>query len=190
LKTIFCSRRWTQIDTKTKTLALISIVALVAVAGILFSANQLNVNADTNSTSTITADNSTADSSTITTTVDETSQGNWCFSNERMDMQMHHRFSSGQVQVSDEFKENVTSIANADSDVQDLLNNGYNVTSVTPIFQSVVDGNGYVTTKASTAILTLTKDDSSSYGKAQVLVDLDQATVTKIYIETKTLIEK
>jgi len=109
-----------------------------------------------------------------------------------MGMHMRHGYggSNGQVQVSDEFKENVTSIAKADSDVQDLLNQGYNVTSVTPILQSTVDGNGYLTTKASTAILTLTKDDTNSIGRAQVIVNIDEASVTKIYIETRTLIEK
>jgi hypothetical protein len=107
-----------------------------------------------------------------------------------MGMHTRHGYSSSQVQVSDEFKANVTSIATADSDVQDLLDQGYNVTSVTPILQSIVDGNGYLTTKASTAILTLTKEDTNSIGRAQVLVNLDEASVTKIYIETRTLIEK
>jgi hypothetical protein len=107
-----------------------------------------------------------------------------------MGMHTRHGYSSSQILVSDEFKENVTSIANADSDVQDLLNQGYNVTSVTPILQSTIDGNGYLTTKASTAILTLTKEDTNNIGRAQVIVNIDEAAVTKIYIETKTLIEK
>lgn len=93
----------------------------------------------------------------------------------------------GAIQLSDEFKQNVTNIANADSDVQNLLNNGYNVTSVTPIIGSTVDANGNVVTKASSAVLTLEKDTT---GRATVLVDIDQAKVTKILIETRTLIEK
>ena len=92
--------------------------------------------------------------------------------------------------VSDEFKANVTSIASSDSDVQNLLDNGYNVTSVIPQYTSIVDGNGNVTTKASSAILILTKEDTNSTGKAAVLVDLTEAKVSKIYIETRTLIEK
>ena len=56
----------------------------------------------------------------------------------------------GAIQVSTEFQQNVTNIAKSDSDVQNLLNNGYNVTSVTPIIGSTVDANGNVITKAST----------------------------------------
>ncbi len=169
-------------------------LVLAAAATTLLVTNQLNVNADTNSTSTVTSDDSATNTSTTTTVADDNASQYFCFGHGRMGLmtiQVEHGFGGhGQVQVSDEFKENVTSIASADSDVQDLLNNGYNVTAVTPILQSTVDGNGYVTTRASTAILTLTKDDTNSYGRAQVLVNIDQATVTKIYTETRTLIEK
>ncbi|XHH09701.1 MAG: hypothetical protein ACFCUE_03495 [Candidatus Bathyarchaeia archaeon] len=178
------------IDLKTKSLALISIVVLAAIGGTLITTNQLNVNADTNSTATATLD--TSEVNTNTTTPNQETSQNGCSPcvGEGMLTQTRHRYSSGQVQVSDEFKENVTSIASQDSDVQDLLNQGYNVTSVTPIIESTIDGNGYLTTKASTAILALSKEDTNSYGKAQVIVDMDEAAVTKIYIETRTLIEK
>ena len=93
----------------------------------------------------------------------------------------------GAIQVSSEFQQNVTNIAKADSDVQNLLNNGYNVTSVRPIITSIIDANGNVVTKATSAELILQKDTT---GRALVIVNLDQAKVTKIVTMTKTIIEK
>jgi hypothetical protein len=176
---------------------MISIVVLAAVAGtLLVFENQLNVNADTNSTSTVTSDNS--DNSTTTTTQvtnDNSTQSNSAGSNHLRDSLRGCQHGSdntgyGQIVVSDEFKQNVTDIASNDTDVQNLLNTGYNITSVTPIFQSTVNGNGQVTTQATTAILTLTLDGTNNTGRATILVDLEQAKVTKIYTETRTIIEK
>jgi hypothetical protein len=91
------------------------------------------------------------------------------------------------LEVSAEFKQTVTDIANNDTDVQNLLAEGYNVTSVRPIIKNVVDAEGLVTTKATSAILTLEKDTS---GFASVNVDLEQAKVTQIVIMTRTVIDK
>jgi hypothetical protein len=175
-------------------LALLSVVFLATVAGTLVLADQLNVKADTDSTSTVTTDNT--DTTTATSTANDNSSttnvtgytdfGRGWF--REYPRGMGHAFGGfGAIQVSDEFKQNVNSIAQADSDVQNLLNTGYNVTSVTPILGSTVNANGNVVTKASSAILTLEKDTT---GRATVLVDMDQAKVTKIYIETRTLIKK
>jgi hypothetical protein len=174
-------------------------VALAAVAGtLLVFETQLNVNADTNSTSTVTSDNSTTNSNTATTITNDNStrQFGGCFKHghggDFMGQQGFGQqcFGSSQVQVSDEFKANVTSIASSDSDVQTLLSNGYNVTSIIPQLQSIVDGNGNVTTKATSALVILTKEDTNSTGRAIVFVDMTEAKVTKIYTETRTLIEK
>jgi hypothetical protein len=176
-------------------------VVLAAVAGtLLVVETQLNVNADTNSTSTVTSDSSSTTTNTDTAIANDNStqtgfEGGFRhgrgggFMNEQQGCG-NSGLGGSQIQVSDEFKANVTSIASSDSDVQNLLNNGYNVTSVIPQYQSIVDGNGNVTTKASTAILILTKEDTNSTGKAAVFVDLTEAKVTKIYTETRTLIEK
>jgi hypothetical protein len=172
-------------------LALISVIALAAVAGTLLATAQLNVNADTNSTGTVTTDNTDTNNNTTTPATGDTVQMfAGCLGHGRMHFNGVSEGYGGQIQVSDEFEQNVTNIANADSDVETLLNNGYNVTSITPLFHSIVDGNGNMTTKASNAILVLTKDDTNSMGRAIVQVDLDQAKVTSIYTETKTLIEK
>jgi hypothetical protein len=51
----------------------------------------------------------------------------------------------------------------------------------------VVDGNGYVSTKATTAMLLLQNGTS---GFASVLVDLEQGKVTQIVTITRTVIQK
>jgi hypothetical protein len=92
------------------------------------------------------------------------------------------------VQVSAEFTQNVTSIAKNDTDVQNLLAQGYNITSVVrPVINSIIDSKGYVITKATSAVLILQKDTS---GFASVTVDLEKGKVTKILILTRTVIEK
>jgi hypothetical protein len=93
----------------------------------------------------------------------------------------------GPVEVSAEFEQNVTNIAKSDSDVQNLLAEGYNITLVRPIIKSVVDANGYVTAKATSAIVILQKDTS---GQASVFVNLEEGKVTRIVILTRTVIEK
>jgi hypothetical protein len=93
----------------------------------------------------------------------------------------------GSIEVSEEFKENVINIAKSDTDVQNLLNQGYNVTAVKPIIKTIVEGDGTVVTKATSAILMLEKDTT---GRAFVWVDLEQGKVTRIEILTITVIEK
>ncbi len=74
----------------------------------------------------------------------------------------------GGIQVSSDFTANVTTIANSDTDVQNLINQGYNITSIRPVITNTVDGNGNIVTKASTADLTL----QGTVGRAFVVVDL------------------
>lgn len=91
------------------------------------------------------------------------------------------------MEVSEEFEANVIDIAKSDEDVQDLLDDGYNITGVRPIIKSVVEGDGSVVTKATSAIVMLEKDTTS---RASVWVDLEEAKVTEIVILTRTVIEK
>jgi hypothetical protein len=93
----------------------------------------------------------------------------------------------GFVEVSEEYEENVINIAKNDSDVQELLDDGYNITGVKPIIKAVVEGDGTVVTKATSAIIMLKKDTTSH---ASVWVDVEEAKVTKIVILTRTVIEK
>ena len=94
----------------------------------------------------------------------------------------------GRVEVSEEFKANVISIAENDVDVQELLAQGYSVKGVRPILKSIVDADGDVTTKVTKAVVVLESEDGTSH--AAVMVDLDEARVTKIVIITRTVIEK
>jgi len=93
----------------------------------------------------------------------------------------------GPITVSEEYKENVLNIAESDSDVQELLADGYNITGVRPIISTTVEADGTVTMKATTAIVSLQKDTT---GRALVWVDVEQAKVTRIEILTITVIEK
>lgn len=92
----------------------------------------------------------------------------------------------GAIQVSSDFTQNVTNIAKNDSDVQNLLSQGFNITSVRPIISSMVDGNGNIITKSAGADLTL----QSATGRSLVVVDLSQEKVTKIVTITMTEIDK
>jgi hypothetical protein len=140
------------------------------------------------------ADSTTTTTDTTTTTVDSNSTdvigGNFG------GMVGHHGFGGGSmrasgtygaIEVSDEFKQTVTDIAENDTDVQTLLADGYNVTSITPIIKTVVDADGYVVTKATSAIVILQKDTT---GYASVSVDIDDAKVAQIVILTRTVIDK
>jgi hypothetical protein len=100
---------------------------------------------------------------------------------------MGGRGGFGFIKVSDEFKETVLSVAEADSDVQALLTDGYNITQVRPIIKSVVEADGTVVTKATSAIVMLEKDTTSH---ATALVDVEEAKVTEIVILTRTVIDK
>ncbi len=93
----------------------------------------------------------------------------------------------GFIEVSEEFKENAINIAKSDEDVQELLDEGYNITGVRPIIKSIVEADGTVVTKATSAIVMLEKDTTS---RASVSVDLEEAKVTKIVIVAITVIEK
>jgi hypothetical protein len=93
----------------------------------------------------------------------------------------------GNITVSQEYEDKVISIAQNDTDVQSLLAEGYNITSVRPIISTTVEADGTVTMKATTAVVILEKDTT---GRALVTVNVDEAKVTKIVTFTRTVIEK
>ncbi|MEM4505588.1 MAG: hypothetical protein QXE94_05955 [Candidatus Bathyarchaeia archaeon] len=98
-----------------------------------------------------------------------------------------HGFCGYGLEVSEGYKEKVLNIVKSDADVQKLLNEGYNITGIKPLIKSVVNEDGTVIAKATTAIVMLKKDAT---GRAMVLVDLEQGKVTKIVSLTLTVIEK
>ena len=93
----------------------------------------------------------------------------------------------GFITVSQEYRDNVIHIAQNDSDVQNLLADGYNITDVRPIINTIVEADGTVTMKATTAIVMLSQNTT---GKAFVTVNVDEGKVTEIVILTRTVIEK
>jgi len=93
----------------------------------------------------------------------------------------------GAIEVSEDYEENVINIAKSDPDVLDLLDSDYNVTGVRPIITTIVDADGNVVMKATSAVVRLEKDTTS---RAFVWVDLEEGKVTRIAILTVTIIEK
>ncbi|MCX8205339.1 MAG: hypothetical protein N3H31_06790 [Candidatus Nezhaarchaeota archaeon] len=92
------------------------------------------------------------------------------------------------VEVSEEFKERVVSIATKDPDVQSLVNEGYEVAAVRPVVRAVVLGDGSVAMKATGAVLILSKEGAK--GKACVWVDVEKEKVVKIVVTTVKVVEK
>ena len=99
----------------------------------------------------------------------------------------HEPRGFGFIEVSEEFEQNVINIAKNDTDVQTLLDEGYNITGVRPNIKTIVEADGTVATKATSAIVMLEKDTT---GCASVWVDIEQAKVTEIVTLTRTVIEK
>ena len=93
----------------------------------------------------------------------------------------------GNIEVSEEYTANVNTILDGDADAQDLISQGYNVTSINPIVKNVIEADGTLATKATTATVTLQNGTS---GYATVSVDIEQAKVTQIVIITRTVIDK
>jgi len=182
-------------NTKTKALALLSVIVVAVVAGSVIFTLQ-SVKADT--TSPVATDSETTPSAVNAT--DNVPNGFNGFAGGPMTMGMEPRFGMVPrrmdrsfegfgpcaIQISSDFTANVTNIAKNDSDVQNLLNQGYNITAIHPLINTTVDGNGNVVTKASTADLILI----GTNGRALVVVDLTQAKVTKIVNLTITEINK
>jgi hypothetical protein len=175
---------------KSKILALFSVIAIAAiVSGILLVPQMVNA-AETEDTSL-----TTQTSDTTETTAEETNAtviprwNSHCIGFGRRGMRSGpHDFGGfGAIEVSEEFEQTVTSIAESDTDVQNLIDDGYNVTSVRPIIKTVIDAEGNVVTKATSAVLTLQKDTT---GHATVTVDIEEAKVTQIIILTRTVIDK
>lgn len=92
------------------------------------------------------------------------------------------------VEVSEEFRERVVGVASQDPDVKSLLDEGYQVVDVRPVIKLVVSGDGTVTAKAPSAVLTLRKEDGG--GRAFVWVDVEQGKVVKVVVCTVKVIEK
>jgi hypothetical protein len=182
-------------NTRTKALALLSIIAIAGIAGSLLFVMQ-SVKADP--TAAVASD-SELTPSTVNATGNSLT-GFYGFGGGPIMMgepgfAMGHRgmdrglggFGTSAIQVSSDYIANVTNIVNNDSDVQNLLNQGYNITSIRPVISTTIDGNGNLVTSASTAKVLLQGNNGS---RSLVTVDLSQAKVTKIVTLNVTEIDK
>ncbi len=93
----------------------------------------------------------------------------------------------GYVEVSAAYNETVTNITKSDTDVQNLLADGYSISAIRPIIKTTVEADGSVFQKATSAVVLLTKDSTA---RATAWVDLSAGKVTKIVILTMTVIDK
>ncbi|MEM4462205.1 MAG: hypothetical protein QW695_04980 [Candidatus Bathyarchaeia archaeon] len=91
------------------------------------------------------------------------------------------------IEISEEYKVKILDILYSDSDIEKLLEEGYNITTIIPIIKAVIQGNGEVVFKATNAVVTLRKN---SEGIAYVEVNIETSRVTRIVIWSRTVIEK
>jgi len=186
-------------NSKTKAFTLLSVIVVAVVAGSFIYVSQSIAKADT--TTSVATDSETTPLSSVNVTDNVPNSFNG-FGNGPMAMGMEPRFGMGHrgmgrgfgggfgpgaIQVSSDFTANVTNIAKSDSDVQNLLNQGFNITSIRPVITTSIDGNGNLSTKVSTANVFLQGNNGS---RSFVVVDLTQAKVTKIVTMTVTEIDK
>ena len=190
----FCKTEVKKINRKTTAISLILLTTLAAAVGALtltaFAAT------DTNSTTTDT-------SAAVTTDTSQYANQMQFNGNMMMDSQGFSGFGAGprgqcgrgggfmggmaNLEVSTEYTANVNAILNNDTDVQNLISQGYNVTSIRPVIKNVIEADGTLSTKATTAIVTL-QNGTSGYATARV--DITEAKVTQIVILTRTVIDK
>lgn len=177
-------------------LALLLVISVAAlVSGIFLTAQALNttVSPSSDETATVTAATTTSNDTTTPPAIMNFTGPpfgmGWGFGmmGERGRGPCGFAFGGNNVEVSSDFVANVTAIAKADTDVQALLNSGYNITRVMPQIKMTIDGSGNVALKATNATLLLT---NGTTGNAFVSVDLVNSKVTQIVTLTKTVITK
>jgi hypothetical protein len=183
-----------KINRKTTAISLILLTTLAAVVGALTI------------TAFASADTDSATTDTVTTVTADTSQyGNQMqFGRQMMaDGQGFGGFGAGprghdgrsggfmggmaNIEVSSEYTANVDTILNSDTDVQNLISQGYNVTSINPVIKNVIEADGTLATKATTAIVMMQNGTS---GYATVRVNIASSQVIQIVTITRTVIDK
>lgn len=192
----FCQKGGGKINRKSTAISLILLTVLAAAIGAFIMTAPAT--ADTNSTN--------ATTSTATTVGTTQNMGQPPFGDNMMtDTQGFNAFGGGpggrgghghvmgdmggmgNIEVSSEYTANVNAILGNDTDVQSLVSQGYNVTSINPIVKNVIEGDGTLVTKATTATVILQNGTS---GFAIVTVDVANAKVTQIVTITRTVIDK
>ena len=178
--------RWKKINRKTLALTLLTITAFAAVIGGFMMTAQAT---ETNSTATATTDQSSDAAVLHYWDVGGNVTGEQGFGGGPRGHGGGGGFMGGMgnIEVSSEYTANVNAILKADADVQNLISEGYNVTSIHPMVKSIVEADGTMVTKATTATVMLQNGTS---GFATVGVDVENAKVTRIVIITRAVIDK
>lgn len=91
------------------------------------------------------------------------------------------------IEVSTDYTNAVKNILGNDTDVANLISQGYNITAIHPQIHSIVQADGTITTNASTAAVLLV---NGTLGYSIVNVDVANAKVTYIDTITRTVIDK
>ena len=180
-----------KINKKTLAVSLILLATVAAVMGALAATTLAS--ADTNS---ITKDNAIAPQTTIQ---DENSpqslngifilnsQGFGGPRNRQCEPRLGPVGGMGGIDVSSEYTANVNTILNSDTDVANLISQGYNVTAIHPIVKTVLQGDGTLITHATSAVVLMINGPS---GYATVNIDIANSHVTTITTVTRTVIDK
>jgi hypothetical protein len=191
--TLFHARRWSKIDRKTTALALLLITVSAAIAGgLMMTARAAETNSTTSDTNTETTTNANGGTDDLPLwAIGEIMTGDQGFGGGPRGHGGHGGLGFmggvGNIEVSSEYTANVNAILDADTDVQNLISEGYNVTSINPIIKNIIEADGTLTTKATTATVFLQNGTS---GFATVSVDVANAKVTQIVIIARTVIDK
>ena len=173
---------------KAIALSAIALVTLSALLGVvtmtaLAETNSISTDTTTATATTTTTDTTTAPQDSGMQMMDQGYMGG--HGGRGHGMNMNGGF--GGVEISSEYNATVTAIFENDTDVANLLSQGYNVTSIHPNIKTVIGGDGTVTAKATTAVVTLT---NGTTGFARVTVDIENSKVTYIETVTRTVIDK
>jgi hypothetical protein len=171
---------------ETKTMAL-TLVLLTAFAAILGGLAMTAFAAETETATTATSTTATADAENQTENLPSWRMAEMMMSDQGFGRGHRGLGGMGNIEVSSEYTATVNAILDSDTDVQNLIAEGYNVTSIRPVIKNVIEADGTLSTKATTAIVTL-QNGTSGYATASV--DITAAKVTQIVILTRTVIDK
>lgn len=184
------NRRWKKIQRKTIAASLVLLATLATVAGVIsaFATDTNSTNSTNTATTTIPIEQiQSPNDMQFGSSIMMDSQGFGCGPGRHGGPRGMFMGKMNNIEVSSEYATKVNAILDNDSDVQNLISQGYNVTAINPIIKNVIEGDGTLATKATTAIVLLQNDTS---GYATVNVDVTNAKVTQIVIITRTVIDK
>jgi hypothetical protein len=173
---------------KTIAISAIALVTLSALLGVVTMTALAETNSTSTGSTTVTATSTATDTTTPSTgsgmqMMDQAGMGGHGGRGPGMDIMS----GMGRVEISQEYNATVTAILENDTDVANLLSQGYNVAAIHPMIKTVVGGDGTVTAKATTATVILT---NGTVGFARVTVDIENIKVTYIETVTRTVIDK